>query len=93
MFSYLFRDIFGVMSNREANAALQDILLTHATEHKSRIEAVCALESRGFLFGPLIALHLGVPFVPIRKKGKLPGEVVSHSYNLEYGSVSFSAII
>ncbi len=46
------------------------------------------LEARGFLFGPMIAQHLNASFVPIRKKGKLPGECVKVEYSLEYGTVS-----
>lgn len=41
----------------------------------------------GFLFGPQIAVYLGVPFVPVRKKGKLPGETVQATYKKEYGEV------
>jgi adenine phosphoribosyltransferase len=51
-------------------------------------DAICAIESRGFFFGILIAQALGVPLVMIRKKGKLPGEVIAESYNLEYGSAT-----
>ena len=47
--------------------------------------AVSALESRCFFFGPSVALALGVPFVAVRKAGKLPGACVSISYELEYG--------
>lgn len=46
------------------------------------------MESRGFLIGPLIAIQLKVPFVPIRKPGKLPGNVQKVDFELEYGSVS-----
>ena len=46
----------------------------------------CSLQSRGFIFGVPIAYNLHKPFVPIRKKGKLPRETVSVSYDLEYGS-------
>jgi adenine phosphoribosyltransferase len=49
-------------------------------------EVIVGIESRGFLFGMLIANKLGIPFVPIRKKGKLPGKTLSLSYDLEYGS-------
>ena len=49
-------------------------------------EAVVAIESRGFLFGAPLACSLGVPFVPLRKAGKLPAERVSVDYYLEYGS-------
>jgi adenine phosphoribosyltransferase len=50
------------------------------------IDAVAGIESRGFLFGMMLASALKVPFVPIRKKGKLPFHTRSQSYNLEYGS-------
>lgn len=51
-------------------------------------EVIVGIESRGFLFGMLIANKLGIPFVPIRKKGKLPGKTFTASYDLEYGSAS-----
>lgn len=51
------------------------------------VNAILGLESRGFLFGPILASELKLPFIPIRKKGKLPGEVQSISYALEYGEV------
>jgi adenine phosphoribosyltransferase len=51
-----------------------------------KIDAVAGVESRGFLFGFSMAMKLGVPFVLIRKKGKLPAETVSYKYDLEYGS-------
>jgi len=50
-----------------------------------RIDKVIGIESRGFMFGPILAYKLNVGFVPVRKKGKLPGETVSVSYDLEYG--------
>ena len=46
-------------------------------------------EYLGFLFGPIIALELGIPFVPIRKQGKLPGPVISANYQKEYGKDVF----
>ena len=48
-------------------------------------EAIVAIESRGFIFAAPVAFSLGVPFVPIRKKGKLPGKTVKVEYSLEYG--------
>ncbi|MGB0403748.1 MAG: adenine phosphoribosyltransferase [Salibacteraceae bacterium] len=51
-----------------------------------QIDAVVGVESRGFLFGMLIAQQLNVPFVTVRKKGKLPYDTVSYKYDLEYGS-------
>ncbi|RKY81983.1 adenine phosphoribosyltransferase [candidate division KSB1 bacterium] len=50
------------------------------------IDAIIGIESRGFIFGSPMALILGTKFVPIRKKGKLPGKTLSKTYDLEYGS-------
>ena len=50
------------------------------------IDAIAGIESRGFLLGPAVAMTLGVPFILIRKKGKLPYHTVSHKYDLEYGT-------
>lgn len=50
-----------------------------------RIDKVIGIESRGFMFAPILAYKLNVGFVPVRKKGKLPGQTVSVSYDLEYG--------
>ena len=50
------------------------------------IDAVVGIESRGFLYGFLLANKLGVPFIPIRKTGKLPGKTIKYKYELEYGS-------
>ncbi len=49
---------------------------------------IAAVDSRGFLFGPIISQALGIPLLLIRKKGKLPGPTVETSYNLEYGSAT-----
>jgi len=53
---------------------------------KGKIDAVAGVESRGFLFGFPLAMKLGIPFILIRKKGKLPYKTISYSYDLEYGS-------
>lgn len=50
------------------------------------IDAIVGVESRGFLFGFLLANKMGIPFIPIRKAGKLPGETLKYKYDLEYGS-------
>jgi len=52
------------------------------------IDVIVGVESRGFWFGPAIAQQLNIPFVPIRKKGKLPGDTFSKTYDLEYGSAT-----
>lgn len=80
----VFIDIFSVLKDVKAFRALQDVLTEHISQLE-QVDAVAALESRGFLFGPQVAQYLGVPFIPIRKKGKLPGEVKQISYRLEYG--------
>lgn len=49
------------------------------------LDAVVAIESRGFFFGSVLAYQLGVPLIPIRKKGKLPSDTISTEYDLEYG--------
>lgn len=51
-----------------------------------KIDKVAGIEARGFIFGSVLAFELGVGFVPIRKKGKLPAETVGYDYDLEYGS-------
>lgn len=57
------------------------------------ITVVAGMEARGFIFGSLVAWELGVGFVPLRKPGKLPYDVQSVSYDLEYGSASLEAHI
>ncbi len=52
------------------------------------ITAIAGMEARGFIFGSLVAWNLGLPFVPLRKPGKLPYQVESVSYDLEYGSAT-----
>lgn len=57
------------------------------------ITAVAGMEARGFIFGALVAWELGVPFIPLRKPGKLPHDVQSVSYDLEYGSAELQVHI
>ena len=57
-------------------------------KYSDKIDKIAGLDSRGFLFGNAMALAVEKPFVPIRKKGKLPGECRSVSYSLEYGQDS-----
>ena len=82
----MFQDIFGVLLNPEANAALNDIALDHVRKHADSFDKIVGLDSRGFLFGNSMALAVKKPFVPIRKKGKLPGNCLSATYTLEYGT-------
>jgi adenine phosphoribosyltransferase len=78
-----FRDISPLLSNASAFGHVVDMI---AKQWDGSVDAVVALDARGFVFGAPVALKLGVPFVMIRKRGKLPGAVVSYSYDLEYGS-------
>lgn len=78
-----FRDISPLLGNANAFSEVVELM---AKEWRGRVDAVVALDARGFVFGAPVALALGVPFVMIRKQGKLPGEVVRYSYDLEYGS-------
>ncbi len=55
---------------------------------EKRIQKVAAIESRGFMFGPIVAYDLNAGFVPVRKPGKLPYQTIRESYDLEYGSDS-----
>lgn len=52
---------------------------------KDGLVAVAGIEARGFVFASLVAMQMGLPFIPVRKKGKLPGAVVSKEFSLEYG--------
>src|SRR3990172_1706175 len=53
---------------------------------KAKIDKVAGIETRGFIIGAALAYQLGLGFVPIRKKGKLPAETIGHDYELEYGA-------
>jgi len=59
----------------------------------SNITSVAGMEARGFIFGSLVAWELGLPFIPLRKPGKLPYDVETVDYDLEYGSASLEAHI
>ncbi|XP_046752360.1 adenine phosphoribosyltransferase isoform X1 [Diprion similis] len=83
----IFRDVFSILTNVSASQVLMDLMVEHA--RSLGIDVIVGLDARGFLFGPLIAAKLEKPFVPIRKKGKLPGRVLSQSFKLEYGEDTF----
>lgn len=80
----VFRDITPVLEDNLLRNKVLDLLLTQIEPHS--IDKVVGVESRGFFFGILLAQKLGVGFVPVRKKGKLPRAVCSATYQLEYGS-------
>ena len=80
----LFRDLTLLMGNPEAMRHITATLADHLRSR--RIEAVAAIDSRGFIFGAPVAYELGIPFVPVRKAGKLPPPVIGVDYTLEYGT-------
>lgn len=80
----LFKDITPVLQNGKLFRMSVDAL---ADRHSSKkVDAVVGIDARGFIFAGAVAYKLGVGFVPIRKKGKLPYKTVVTSYTLEYGS-------
>ena len=81
-----FKDITTLLKDGSAFRAAIDGLLERIGPRK--IDAVVGMESRGFIFAAPIAYKLGVGFVPVRKLGKLPADVVSVEYELEYGSAT-----
>ena len=81
-----FKDITTLLKDGAAFRAAIDGLMERIGPR--RIDAVVGMESRGFIFAAPIAYKLGVGFVPVRKLGKLPADVVSVEYELEYGSAT-----
>jgi adenine phosphoribosyltransferase len=80
----LFRDITSLLADPLGFSTVIDQL---ALRYKTQgITQVVGIESRGFMLGGALAYKLGLGFVPVRKKGKLPGETVSQDYQLEYGT-------
>ncbi len=79
-----FYDITTLLNDAQEYHKVVDEMLKVAREIAP--EVVVALEARGFFFGPTLAYELGVPFVPIRKKGKLPAATYTECYDLEYGN-------
>ena len=79
----MFRDVTTLFADpRGFRMAVDQMLHPYAGQ---RIDKVVGLEARGFILGGAIAHQLGTGFVPIRKKGKLPGATISQAYTLEYG--------
>ncbi|WP_415325001.1 adenine phosphoribosyltransferase [Chryseobacterium sp. MMS23-Vi53] len=78
-----FKDISPIFLNPKL---YEDVIADLVEFSKGKVDAVCGIESRGYLFGIAIAVALEVPFILIRKAGKLPPPVISEKYDLEYGS-------
>jgi len=80
----LFRDITPMLSHPLAFKTTIDQFCDRYQGQK--IDTIVAAEARGFIFGAPLAIQLGIPFVPIRKPGKLPYDSLKHEYELEYGT-------
>tara|TARA_B100000609_G_C17059250_1_gene353168 strand:- start:21 stop:548 length:528 start_codon:yes stop_codon:yes gene_type:complete len=78
-----FKDITPLLLDSRLSERIVDIFINKLKD--LRVDAVVGIESRGFLYGFLLAHRLKVPFVPIRKAGKLPGDTLKYKYSLEYG--------
>src|SRR5690625_2812065 len=78
-----FKDITPLMANGEAFQSAVDEIVGFAKEKE--VDVVVGPEARGFIIGCPVSYALGVGFVPVRKKGKLPREVIQIEYGLEYG--------
>ena len=80
----IFKDITTLLQDADHFGLAIDIL--YESVEGMSIDAIAAIESRGFIFGSVLAYKMGVGFIPIRKPGKLPAEVISEEYALEYGT-------
>ena len=80
----MFRDITTLFKDPVGFRVTINELVNHCTGVK--VDRVAGIEARGFIVGSALAFRLGVGFIPIRKKGKLPAETVGRDYELEYGT-------
>ncbi|XP_076903591.1 adenine phosphoribosyltransferase 1-like [Bidens hawaiensis] len=80
----MFHDITTMLLDPVAFKHTIDLFVERYKE--KNISVVAGIEARGFIFGPPIALAIGAKFVPMRKPNKLPGDVISEEYSLEYGT-------
>ena len=79
----IFRDITTLLQDPKAFKEICLIFFNRYVNEK--VDKIVGIDARGFLFGSVLAVELGIGFVPIRKKGKLPYKTISESYTLEYG--------
>ena len=82
----MFRDVTTLYSNPEAMKHV--INLTYNYWKNKGLTCIAGIEARGFISGSIIANNLSLPFIPIRKKGKLPYDTISQNYELEYGTAT-----
>lgn len=79
-----FIDITTILQHPEAFRSIIGEFQTRYAE--KNVDVILGVESRGFIFGAALAYAMGLPFVPVRKKGKLPAETISETFDLEYGT-------
>src|ERR1700719_1837189 len=79
----VFKDITPILGNGELFKASVELFLERC--HGKKIDKIVGIDARGFLFGSAVAYDLGIGFVPLRKKGRLPYKTESAKYSLEYG--------
>jgi adenine phosphoribosyltransferase len=82
----VFKDITPLLAHPAARRQVVEAIAKHY--RSTRIDALAAAEARGFIFGTLLAQELNVPFIPVRKSGKLPYKKIQEEYELEYGRAS-----
>ena len=83
-----FKDITPIFLDAKLCDEIAESIINSFLHNHGKIDAVCAIESRGFFIGILIANKLQIPLFPVRKKGKLPAQTKSYTYDLEYGSAT-----
>ena len=84
----LGRDIFSLTKDPQLLSDCVTLLVDHIRNQCSDVDVIVGLDARGFIFGSLVAQQLTLPFVPVRKQGKLPGETIKVAYTLEYAEVN-----
>ena len=85
----IFRDVTSILQDADGLQLAIDSIQEKLKDVD--VDVIAGTESRGFIFGVPVAYNLHKPFVPIRKKGKLPCETISQDYDLEYGSATRDA--
>ena len=80
----IFKDITPILLDPKLTRDVVNEIVNNVKD--LNLDAIVGIESRGFWFGIMLANQLNLPFIPMRKKGKLPYKTVSYSYDLEYGS-------
>ena len=84
----IFKDLLGILQDPESFKEL--IYMMSENKIIKNCEAIASIDARGFIFGSAIAFNIGKPMVVLRKPGKLPGELITANYELEYGKNSLS---